>query len=140
MAEASILLMEELLYPTLEVRTNPKHDVQGTRSGTLLKFGQQVQPIENQPGKYGLVVSVATDDEKSQNPPYKFIVEAYAIVTVGGEKLEGDALAKFITENGLPIVMGAIREHLAHATARAPWGRFLINAVPLPNAVSILTV
>jgi hypothetical protein len=140
MAEPSVLQIEEILYPTLEVRSQGNHNVQGERAGTLLKFGRQVRKLDNQPGKYALVVSVGSDDENSRNPPYKFLIEGYAIVTIGGTALEGEAADQFILTNGLPMMMGAIRDRLADMTARAPWGRFLINAIPLPEAISIASV
>lgn len=137
MAEPSVLMIEEIFYPTQEVRSKNEHSPQGERAGTLLKFGRQVQKLDNQPGKYALAVSVGSDDENSRNPPYHFIIEAYAIVTIGGTALEGEAAEKFITANGLPLLMGAIRERLADITARAPWGRFLINSLPLQEPVTL---
>ena len=140
MAEASVLQIEELLYPVTEVRTQGGHDLQGERAGTLLKFGQQIQALDNRPGKYAFVVSIGSDDDNSKNPPYRFLIEVYAVVSIGGAPLEGDAAIQFIQRNGLHIIVGAIRERLAETTARAPWGRFLINAMPLPEAQSILAI
>lgn len=140
MAEPSLLQIEDVMYPTLEVRTNNQHSPEGERAGTLLKFGREVRKLDNRPGKYALMVSVSSDNEQSRNPPYRFAVDAYAVVSIGGEALEGEAAEKFILTNGLPIMMGAVRERLAEATARAPWGRFLINAIPLPESLQIGTV
>jgi hypothetical protein len=140
MAEPSQLFIEEILYPTLDVRSNNGHNQQGDRAGTALTFGQQVMKVEGQPGKYGLAVSVSSDNAKSVNAPYNFVIEAYAICTIGGTALEGEAADKFIMQNGLHIVMGAIREHLASMTARAPWGRFMINAIPLQEPMQITTI
>lgn len=130
-------LLEDLLFPVLEVRTNPKHDTQGERAGTLLQYGQQIQKVEGQPGRFGLVVSVRTDDANSKNPPYTFNVEAYAIFNLGEGAVDNEETAKRVVQNGLPMVMGAIRQKIAELTARAPWGRFLINSVGLPEPVSI---
>lgn len=140
MAQPSLLQIEDVMYPTLEVRTNNEHTPQGERAGTLLKFGREVRKLDNRPGKYALMVSVSSDNEQSRNPPYRFAVDVYAVVSIGGEPLEGEAAEKFIADNGLPLLMGAVRERLAEATARAPWGRFLINAVPLPEPIQIGTV
>jgi hypothetical protein len=140
MAEPSILLIEELLYPVMEVRTQSNHNAQGDRAGTQLKFGRHLQPATNQPGKYALAVSIGSDDETSRNPPYKFLIEAYAIVSISGTPLEGEAAEKFILQNGLPMLVGAMRDRLAELTARSPWGRFLINALPLPEPNMIVAV
>lgn len=137
MENVSMIQIDDLLYPTLEVRTVSGHDPRGDRAGTVLKFGRKVQKFEGQPGKYELMVTVSSDDEKSKNTPYAFKIDAYALVSIGGAALEGDAASAFIFANGMPIVMGAIRERLAEATARMPWGRFLINAVPMTEPLQI---
>jgi hypothetical protein len=131
------LLIDQLLFPVVEVRTNGKHDQTGNLSGTQLQYGHQVQKVEGQPGKYALILSVRSDNEKSVNPPYDFGIEAYAIFIVQGGTDDGDANSLFVLHNGLPVVMGAIRERLADLTSRAPWGRFLINAVGLPESIAI---
>lgn len=137
MAEPSQLMIEEIFFPVQEVRSLNEHSAQGERAGTQLKFGRQVQKLEKQPGKYALALSVASDDEASRNPPYRFLIEINAIVTIGGTPLEGEAAEKFIVDTGIPILMGSVRERLADITARAPWGRFLINALPLQDSQTI---
>ncbi|MET0280400.1 MAG: hypothetical protein ABW278_04650 [Steroidobacteraceae bacterium] len=131
------LMIDQLLFPIVELRTNGKHDQQGNLSGTQLQYGHQVQKLDNAPGKYALILSVRSDNDKSVNAPYDFSIEAYAIFIVQQGTDEGDANSKFVLHNGLPVVMGAIRERLADITSRAPWGRFLINAVGLPEAIEI---
>jgi hypothetical protein len=137
MATAPQLLLEELLFPVLELRTNPAHNQQGDRAGTQLQYGQQVQRLEGEGNRYGLMVSVRSDPETSKNPPYNFTVEAYAIFAASGVEPNTEASSDLVLKNGLPIVMGAIRERLAELSARAPWGRFLINTVGLPEPTSI---
>jgi hypothetical protein len=136
----SQLQLEDLLFPVLEMRTNTAHDQQGERAGTLLQYGQQLQKVEGQSRKYGLMVSVRSDNENSKNPPYTFTVEAYAILSVSGTVLDAEAESSLVLSNGLSIVMGAMRERLADLTSRAPWGRFLINAVPLPQVAQIMSI
>jgi hypothetical protein len=137
MAEASLLNIEELFFPILELRTLTTHDARGDRTGTMLQFGRRVTKLDNQPGKYGFGMSIATDDTNSKNPPYKFVVEAYAIVSITGTPLEGEAAEKFIELHGAPLMMGAMRERLAELTARAPWGRFLVKPIPLQDPQQI---
>jgi hypothetical protein len=116
------------------------HNAQAQRNGTQLKLGRQVTKLDNQPGKWALAMSVASDDEKSVNPPYRFLVEAHAIVSFNGTPLEGEAAQRFIEAQGAPLLMGAIRERLAELTSRNPWGRFMISGIPLsePTQVSQL--
>lgn len=137
MADPTFLNIDEIFFPVLEVRMLSNHNSSGTRSGTLLKFGRQVQKLDNQPGKWALAMSVATDDEKSTNPPYKFLIEAHAIISFTGTPLEGDEALRFIETQGAPMLMGSIRERLAEMTSRNPWGRFMINGVPLSEPVQV---
>ncbi|MFO1505450.1 MAG: hypothetical protein U1F39_16790 [Steroidobacteraceae bacterium] len=130
------LQLEELLFPLQEVRSIQSHDPQGDRSGTQLEFGQQLQKMEDQPGRYVLMVSVKTNNETSKNPPYQFSIEAYAVLNVKGAADQAAEQA-MITANGFPMIMGAIRERLAQLTARAPWGRFLVNSIPLSPTAQI---
>ena len=140
MEDSGLLQLEELLFPVVEVRTNGSHDPAGERAGTLLQYGQQLQKIEGQPGRYGLMVSVRSDNERSKNPPYAFAIEAHAVYSIQGGTLDEQAQAAKILANGVVIVMGAIREQLASITARGPWGRFLINAVPLQDPTQIASI
>ena len=139
MTENAQLLIENLFFPTIEVRTLDKHDVNGDRSGTQLHYNQALQKLDGE-NRYGVVVSVRTDDEKSINPPYRFMLEAYAIFTVSNGGTDELAISNFILDNGTPLVIGAIRERLADLTARSPWGRFLINSIPLTEPRTIRSI
>jgi preprotein translocase subunit SecB len=130
------LQLEELLFPLQEVRSNQGHSPAGDRAGTQLEFGQQLQKMEDQPGRYVLMVSVKTNNETSKNAPYQFSIEAYAVLNVTGAADEAAEQA-MITANGFPMIMGAIRERLAQLTSRAPWGRFLVNSIPLSPTTQI---
>jgi hypothetical protein len=130
MEPLSSLQLEELFFPLQNVQANPEHDQQGERAGTLLQITQQVAKIEGQPGKYALIVAVRSDNENSKNAPYVFVIEGYAVITVSGALDEATQPA-LVQTTGFPILVGAIRERLAELTSRAPWGRFLMNAVAL---------
>lgn len=130
------LQLEELLFPLQEVRSNQSHDPAGDRAGTQLEFGQQLQKMEDQPGRYVLMVSVKTNNETSKNAPYQFSIEAYAVLNVK-DAADQAAEQAMITANGFPMIMGAIRERIAQLTSRAPWGRFLVNSIPLSPTAQI---
>ena len=137
MSEPSLLHVEEMYFPVLELRTLNTHNNSGERSGTIVKFGRNVQKLDARPGKYALAMSVATNDEESRNAPYKFHVEAFAVVSITGTPLEGEAATKFIENAGAPILMGAIREKVSELTAGAPFGRFLLKPIPLGEPMEI---
>jgi hypothetical protein len=131
------LRFEDLMFPILEMRTNVKHDAKGERAGTQLLVDQQLQKLEGPEKRYGFAVSVSSDNTASVNAPYAFMVEAYAMIHVSGSTLDAEAEAKQVQANALSIIMGAIRERVAEMTARAPWGRFLINPTPLTEPMQI---
>jgi preprotein translocase subunit SecB len=131
------LRFEDLMFPILEMRTNVKHDPKGERAGTQLLIDQQLQKLEGGDKRYGMAVSVSSDNKASVNAPYSFMVEAYAIIHVIESTLDAEAEAKQIQANALSIMMGAIRERISEMTARAPWDRFLINPTPLPEPMQI---
>ena len=135
-AQTLQLSLEDIMFPLQEVQTNQGHDPNGDRAGTQLQYGNQIQKLEGAPGRFAVAVSVRTDNGRSKNPPYTFAVEAYAIVNVTGTTDEA-AMQQILTTNAFPIIMGAIRERIAHLTGRAPWGRFLINVIPLSPATTI---
>lgn len=132
-----VLLLEDLMFPLLEIRTNDKHDLKGERAGTQLQYGQQVDKLQVGGNRYGLMVSVRTDNNTSVNPPYHFAVEAYAIFIVNNAGEDDTVTGKLVHDNGLPMVIGAIRERLADLTSRAPWGRFLLNTITLAEPRTI---
>jgi hypothetical protein len=133
------LRFEDLMFPVLEMRTNVKHDANGERAGTQLLINQQLQKIEGDK-RYGFAVSVSSDNQASVNPPYSFLVEAYAIIHAVDSTLDAETEAKQLQANGLSLMMGAIRERVSEMTARAPWGRFLINPTPLTEPMQITCI
>lgn len=136
MSDAPQLVLEELLFPRISVSTNTKHDPQGNRSGTLLKFGHHVQKLEGTTDRYALMIEVGSDDANSQNPPYAFAIEVYSVFVVT-QAADDEAARRFLVDNGMPVVMSALREHLAQVTARSPWGRFLVNVIALPAPTTL---
>ena len=95
------LQFEDLMFPVLEMRTNVKHDANGDRAGTQLLINQQLQKIEGGDKRYGFAVSVSSDNQASVNPPYSFMVEAYAIIHAMDSTLDAEAEAKQVQANGL---------------------------------------
>jgi hypothetical protein len=132
-----LMQFEDMLFPVLEMGTNNKHDPKGERAGTQLLVNHQITRLGGGDGRYGLAVAVGSDNQNSVNPPYKFMVEVYAIVIIKESALDAEAETKQVLANGLPILMGSARERIAELTARAPWGRFLINPTPLAEPAQI---
>jgi hypothetical protein len=124
------LRLEELFFPVQEVRANPDHDPQGDRTGTNLKQSFNVQPIEGQPGVFGVEMIVECDRETSRNPPYFFQLQVYGIMRIDGV-LDPAASQALVTSTGFSVLVGASRERLLELTSRAPWGRFMMGVVQL---------
>jgi hypothetical protein len=132
-----LIQFEDIFFPVLEMRTNTKHDPKGDRAGTQLLFNHQLTKLGGGEGRYGLAAALASDNQKSVNPPYQFTVEVYAIIIVKDSTLDAEAEAKQVVANGLSVLMGNMRERVAELTARGPWGRFLINPTPLAEPMQI---
>src|SRR5262249_53596818 len=114
-----------------EVSTNPQHDPQGDRQGTVIRVLQQVCKIEGPVNRYAIDISVQSDPDNSKNPPYTFMLHAHALFAIGEAGVDAAAESALITTAGAMVLIGAIRERLAELTSRAPWGRFLLNVVNL---------
>lgn len=124
------LRLEELFFPIQEVRANSEHDPQGDRGATNLKQSFNVQPIDAQPGVYGVELIVECDRETSRNPPYFFQLQVYGIMRIDG-LLDPAASLALVTSTGFSVLVGAARERLLELTSRAPWGRFMMGVVQL---------
>ncbi len=131
-----LIQFEDMLFPVLEMRTNTGHNPQGERAGTQLLINQQLQKLGGE-SRYGLAVSLGSDNRNSVNPPYHFMVEAYAIIVVKDSGLDAEAEARQVQTNGLSILVGSLRDRVAELTARGPWGRFLINPTSLSEPMQI---
>jgi len=124
------LRLEELFFPVQEVRANPEHDLQGERSGTNLKHSFGIQPIEGQPGLFGVDLVLECDRDTSKNPPYFFQLQVFALLRT---ETPNEAM---VASAAFSVVVGAARERLLELTARAPWGRFMMQFMQLvPQAV-----
>lgn len=124
------LRLDELFFPLQEVRANPEHDPSGNRFGTQINHSTEATPIEGAPGTYGVSLNIESNRESSDNPPYLFALHAYAIIYIDPQIDPATQHAIALT-NGQIILVGAVRERLLDLTSRAPWGRFLLAAIPL---------
>jgi preprotein translocase subunit SecB len=130
-------MFEDMLFPVLEMSVNTKHDPKSERAGTQLLVNHQLTKLGGGDSRYGLAMAVGSDNQNSVNPPYKFLVEVYAIIIVKDSNLDPEAEGRQVVANGMSILMGSARERIAELTARAPWGRFLINPTLLTEPVQI---
>lgn len=130
------LRLEELFFPVQEVRANPEYDPQGERIGTNLKHSFNTQPVEGQPGLYGVEMLIECDRETSSNPPYFFQLQVYALFRAEGN-IDPTAMQGLIVSTGFSVLVGAARERLLDLTSRAPWGRFTMGIFQLiPQSIA----
>lgn len=124
------LRLERYLFPVQEVRANPAHDPSKGLHGSHVRSDVHVAQVDEQPRRIVVEVSVCLDEAASDNPPYFFNITAFGVF-IAEESATYDAAASLASLHGPQVLIGAIREHLALLTSRAPWGPFVLNIVPL---------
>lgn len=122
--------LEELFFPVQEVRANPSHNPNGNRRGTAISHSVSSQLIDEKENVFGVELELSTDVERSDNPPYFFELHAYGLVAIDPQ-LDPASARSLAHTNGQLMLVGAARERLLDLTSRAPWGRFVLSAVPV---------
>ncbi len=125
-----LLQLEDIFFPIQEVRAIAEHDPAGELRGTQITQSFEFQVLDQARQRYGVVLEISIDEEKSVNPPYSFKLQAFANFSVESSLDPVSALA-LIQANGAMILVGAVRERLLELTSRAPWGRFMLNTLPI---------
>jgi hypothetical protein len=124
------LQLEDIFFPLQEVRALAEHDPQGELRGTHIIQSIEFQVLDAAAGRYGVVLDMTIDEEKSHNPPYCFRLQAFASFFISPE-IDPISAQALVQTNGVMILIGAMRERLLELTSRAPWGRFLLNTQPI---------
>jgi preprotein translocase subunit SecB len=123
----------QYFFPETFVRAVPDHDRAGTNDGTVQHLTHQIEELQTDTLQHGVSIRVSTDDDKSENQPYSYSIEAYGIF--GPTSAESDQEIEDYRKNveivGVQILLGAIREHLASVTARSPWSTFIMGTANL---------
>jgi preprotein translocase subunit SecB len=121
------LRLERYFFPHQEVRANPAHE-RGGKLHNQVNVNAGVGAVEGRKGAFAIDLTISLDEDKSENPPYFFTINAFGILVAEGDSDIANAqeLARLI---GSQLLIGAARERLADLTARGPWGQFLLNLV-----------
>lgn len=124
------LQLEDIFFPIQEVRARADHNPQGELGGTHIIQAFEFQALDVATQRYGVVLDMSIDEEKSVNPAYDFRLQGFATFWVHSSFDPVSAQA-IVQANGLMILVGAMRERLLELTCRAPWGRFMLNTQPV---------
>lgn len=130
MADKPTLRLETYFFPHQEVRANPDYDPNGNRSGSQVSLAIKHGRIEGRENAIACELMAQLDKDASENPPYFFRVDAFAIVAVDSGALDSQ-IEQAAVDAGVRILVGAVREHLASMTGRGPWGPFFWGIVML---------
>lgn len=106
-------------------------------SDTKVSISRFAQTHPNQANRVYLDIGISSDDEASDNPPYSFMVKGFIIMEFDPEDENASTQLDKIALMGTQAGIGAIREHIASATSRGPWGEFYVGPVIVPNDVEI---
>ncbi len=111
------------------VIANREHDPeQPHSSGTHVEF--EVDKSATDPRIVTVEVTVSSDEESSENPPYEYDVRAFTMVGYPDSDEESpleEADVKRAGVIGYRAAIGSIREHIASMTSRAPWSVFFVG-------------
>lgn len=123
----------QYFFPETSVRAIHDHDRNGTSNGTIQRLAHQIDELPTETLQHGVSVRISTDDEKSVNQPYSYVVEAYGIFAPASTETEQEVedYRNNVEIVGIQILIGAIREHLAGITARSPWSTFIMGTANL---------
>lgn len=121
-----LLALEELFFPEQVVRANSEHDPAGVKNGTRVNIRFRIHRLDDREARWGAGLEVTVDEAASDNPPYWFSLDLYAIFRWLGETAQPlDEV--WLQQQIHPVLEGAVRERLLDLTSRAPWGRFLLD-------------
>ena len=117
--------LEHIFYPEVAVKANPEY----------------LRDSENPPAKPQIKISVYkveenrfqiamefTQEIESESDAYDLRAHAFATFLTDPEEAE-ELQTKVVAQSGPNIVYGALREHFATITARAPWKEYYLPAV-----------
>jgi preprotein translocase subunit SecB len=130
------LQLDRYFFTETVVRANPGHVPTGPSDGSLIVPTLSCSPIEGREDAFALELTVTLDESKSENPPYFFSINAFAILVAAPDLPHEEALP-MAQESGFIMLIGAIREHLAGITARGPWGPFLFGPMTYQQTAAL---
>lgn len=122
--------LDEVFFPVQEVRANPEHDPSGPPTDTQVNQSVDAWAIDEAAGLYNVTLEISTDRETSVNPPYFFVLQAFAAMRAD-PRLDAETRQSMVHAHGQSILVGAARERLLDLSARGPWGRFLLGTLPV---------
>lgn len=124
------LQLKQYFFTQIECNANPDYDQAVNGIGSFIDFKFVVLPFNGQEDALGVELTIWVDEEKSTNPAYLFKISAFGILHVAeGTTMEAATQLAHLT--GTQILVGAIREEIAHLTSRGPWGVFMLPIIPL---------
>lgn len=128
------LRLERYFFTRQEVLANPEHQQTGKKDGSAIQSDVNVFAVDERPGAYGVEVTLRLDEDASENAPYSFCIQAFAVFVQSAE-LPPDQALQLAASTGLNMLIGAMRERLADLTGRGPWGAFMLNLVVINTKI-----
>lgn len=123
------LRLKEYSFPVQSVRANPEFRPQDERDGAKIAISFEFGKVDDD-DVWIADLKISTDETEGTNPPYFFEIQAFGIF-----EMETGADEQVVTTSGriacFQVLAGAIREHIATLTSRAPWGVHFVNIIPI---------
>lgn len=119
--------VEQYFFPILSVEANPSHDPE-EENLTIFSVKERVIKMK-EAQRFGMELTVGSNEEESTNPPYFFKVAAFGFFNVSSNDADPDEMESICRIVGRRILMGAAREQVASMTSRGPWDTVHLRAV-----------
>jgi preprotein translocase subunit SecB len=123
------LRLEEYFFPHQSVDANPGHNPEA-ENDVALDIRVNVAQLETGDNAYGVSLAVSVAEEQSDNPPYNFSIQVFAVLSANGE-VGYETARSFAESSVVPMLIAAVREHLASLTARGPWGPYFMKLLSI---------
>jgi len=104
-------------------------DPDGETSGTVVNISFDIEQSPENKETWNAFLSIESNIDKSENPPYSFKLEAMGLFTCSADVDE-----KAFRGNAFQMLGGSMRERLSMLTAAGPWPAFLLGAMPMSKA------
>lgn len=118
-------VLEHIFYPEVVVRANPEYSRESNNVQAEPQLRIHVYKLEE--NRYQMAMDFAKD---ARNDADAYELKAYVVATFLTDPDQNEELqTKVVAQSGPNIMYGALREHLATITARAPWKEHYLPAV-----------
>lgn len=110
------------------IEANPNFD--DTKTSNIKNEVSSFLRQNDQENKYYCTVLLDINEEESDNFPYKYSIEIFGVFSIQN-KSNNNLHMEMIRDQGTMLLIGAMREKIANATALGPWDKYVMDFFPI---------